>query len=211
MTAPKPTGDVTRLLDALNDGDAVDRDVRAELYTRIYDELHELAEMHRGRWLGNDTLNTTALVHEAYIKLIGSNGRFENRSHFLAVASKAMRQVLSSYARRQSAQKRGGAAPDVTLNEEILIPPEKAEAFVALETALSRLEDIDLRAAEVVECRFFGGLTVTETAEALDISERTVAREWVAARTWLYGELTRELGSAVHSGSGWLSLHESTC
>lgn len=193
MALSPDSGEVTRLLDALQGGETANGDAREELYRRVYDELHWLARHHRGRWNGNDTLNTTAIVHEAYLKLVGGEGSYTSRAHFMAVASKAMRQVLYTYAERQSAQKRGGDASTVPLDEAVLVPPQRAESVLALEDALARLERVDARAAQVVECRFFGGLGVEETAEALGMSPRTVARDWAMARTWLYGELKRDL------------------
>ena len=186
--------DVTHLLEILHEGGAGESVARDELYERVYPELHALAGAQRARWQGNATLNTTAIVHEAFLKLVGGEGRYAGRAHFMAVACKAMRQVLYSYAQKQAAQKRGGGETDVPLDEAALIPPDRAEAFVALEEALSRLEAVDGRAAQVVECRFFGGLNMEETAEVLGTSPRTVARDWTAARTWLYGELQREMG-----------------
>ncbi|MEM1054354.1 MAG: ECF-type sigma factor [Bacteroidota bacterium] len=193
MSAPPPdapAGDVTRLLDALRRGEA---DSEA-LFRRLYDELRRLARHHRARWHGNETLNTTALVHEAYFKLIGSVEGFENRSHVLGVASRAMRQVLVTYAEAQRALKRGGGVPDIPLDDALqmgdpLLSDEQAETITALDEALVRLGKADERAARVVECRFFGGMTVEETAEALDLSVATVGRSWRAARAWLYGEL----------------------
>ncbi|NNF57575.1 MAG: sigma-70 family RNA polymerase sigma factor [Rhodothermaceae bacterium] len=196
MPASPDASDVTRLLEALQGDESARDEAREVLYRRVYDELRRLARQHRARWHGNDTLNTTALVHEAYLKLVGGERDYANRAHFLAVASKAMRYVLYSYAERQAAQKRGGGTPDLPLDETILVPPHRAEAFVALEEALARLEAVDARAAEVVECRFFGGLEVEETADALGVSPRTVARDWSMARAWLYGELKRDLLSA---------------
>ncbi|MEL6616194.1 MAG: ECF-type sigma factor [Bacteroidota bacterium] len=186
-----PAGDVTRLLDALRRGEA---DSEA-LFRRLYDELRTLAHHHRARWRGNETLNTTALVHEAYFKLIGSVDDFENRSHVLGVASRAMRQVLVTYAEAQRAQKRGGGVPNLSLDEAVagnasgLLTDEQADTIAALDEALDRLARADERAARVVECRFFGGMTVEETAEALGLSVATVGRSWRAARAWLYGEL----------------------
>ena len=193
MSVSPGASEVTRLLDALQRDGTARKEAREALYRRVYDELHRLARHHRARWHGNDTLNTTALVHEAYLKLVGGEGDYESRAHFMAVASKAMRYVLYSYAERQAALKRGGGTPDLPLDETILVPPHRVEAFVSLEEALVRLEVVDERAAQVVECRFFGGLDVDETAEALGISARTVARDWAMARTWLYGELKRDL------------------
>ncbi len=184
-----PTGEVTRLLDELRRGEPVGD----ELFASVYEALRRIARSHRARWRGNDTLNTTALVHEAYLKLVGGGGGYENRAHFLAVAAKAMRHLLISYAERQAAQKRGGGQADLTLDEALFVPEGRAEELLALEEALTRLEQVDPRAAEVVECRFFAGLDAEETAEALGISRRTVTRDWEAARAWLYGELRDDL------------------
>lgn len=178
-----PTDEVTRLLDELRRGEPVGD----ELFASVYEALRRIARSHRARWHGNDTLNTTALVHEAYLKLAG--GDYENRAHFLAVAAKAMRHLLISYAERQAAQKRGGGQADLSLDEALFVPEGRTEELLALEEALTRLEQVDPRAAEVVECRFFAGLDAEETAEALGISRRTVTRDWGAARAWLYGEL----------------------
>ena len=184
-----PPGDVTRLLDALRRGEA-DSDA---LFQRLYDELRTLARHHRARWRGNETMNTTALVHEAYFKLLGSVEGFENRSHVLGVASRAMRQVLVTYAEARRALKRGGGIPDLSLDDAFtdgaLLSEEQAETVTALDEALTRLAKADERAARIVECRFFGGMSVEETAEALGLSVATVGRSWRAARAWLYGEL----------------------
>ena len=185
-----PTGEVTRLLDELRRGEPVGD----ELFASVYEALRRIARSHRARWHGNETLNTTALVHEAYLKLVGGDGGgYENRAHFLAVAAKAMRHLLISYAERQAAQKRGGGQADLPLDEALFVPEGRAEELLALEEALRRLEQVDPRAAEVVECRFFAGLDAEETAEALGVSRRTVTRDWGAARAWLYGELRDDL------------------
>lgn len=199
--------EVTHLLEKLRAGGPAESEARDALYERVYAELHALAGAQRARWQGNATLNTTAIVHEAFLKLFGGNGNYDGRAHFMAVACKAMRQVLYSYAEGQAAQKRGGPHADRQLDEEMLIPPERSEAFVALEEALVRLEGHDFRAAQVVECRFYGGLSIEETAEVLGISPRTVARDWVAARTWLFGELQEELGLADNQGDGRSGPH----
>ena len=183
-------GDVTLLLDALRRGEA---DSEA-LFQRLYTELRALARHHRSRWNGNDTLNTTAIVHEAYFKLVGSVEGFEDRAHVLGVASRAMRQVLVTYAEARRALKRGGGVPDVRLDEAsgadaALLSDDQADTIAELDEALRRLARTDGRAARVVECRFFGGMTVDETAEALGLSSATVGRSWRAARAWLYGEL----------------------
>lgn len=186
-------GDVTRLLNALNRGEQLDADAHDELFARVYGALHRIARQQRARWKGNETLNATALVHEAYLKLVGSGGEYENRSHFLAVASRAMRHLLINYAQHQSSQKRGGGEIDLPLDEALLIPEQRGEELLALDDALQRLQEVDPRAAKVVECRVFGGLSAEETAEALGVTRRTVSRDWSAARAWLYGELRRDL------------------
>lgn len=182
-------GDVTRLLNALKRGEELDAQAHEELFTRVYDALHRIARYQRARWKGNETLNATALVHEAYLKLLGSGADYENRSHFLAIASRAMRHLLISYAQRQASQKRGNGELDLSLDEALLIPQQRSEELLALDEALDRLKEADPRAAQVVECRVFGGLTAEETADALGVTRRTVTRDWVAARAWLYGEL----------------------
>jgi len=194
--SPGPSGDVTRLLDKLRQGESISD----ALFRQVYNELRGLARQHRARWKGNETLNTTAIVHEAYLKLVGGEGDYANRKHFMAVASKAMRHLLITYAERQSAQKRGGGEAEVTIDEALLVPAETADELLALEDALKRFEAVDPRAAEVVECRFFGGLDADEIAEVLDISRRTVTRDWTAARAWLYAELTRTQGNASVPG-----------
>ena len=171
------------------------------LFDRLYADLRRIAHRHRARWVGDETLNTTALVHEAYLKLDGAGAKLavESRAHLLAVASRAMRQVLLSYAEAQNAQKRGGGADRVSLDEGLVAAPlteAQADRASALEGALRKLEAVDARAARVVECRFFGGLSVDETAEALGVSEATVSRAWRTARAWLYGELKSDATGA---------------
>jgi len=193
--APPPPDDaeVEALIAALRRGDADP----AALYRRLYGELHRLARAQRARWHGNWTMNTTALVHEAYAKLAGKDD-FESRAHVLATASRAMRQVLVSYAEGRAAQKRGGGTPDLPLEEARAVPLSDAQAddVLALDDALARLAGRDERAARVVECRFFGGLSVAETADALGVSEATVTRSWRLARAWLHGELAGGLPDA---------------
>ena len=195
---PTPTDDATALLDRLAEGGAP----ASALFDRAYGELRRIARAHRARWAGDATLNTTALVHEAYLKL--AEHPVEGRAHLLAVASRAMRQVLASYAEARLAQKRGGGAAHVEIDDDLDGAPlteAQADRAAALEGALRRLEQADPRAARVVECRFFGGLSVDETARALGVSPATVARSWRAARAWLRaelaGEVTEALGLAV--------------
>lgn len=171
-----------RLIQAARDGDPEAVDV---LFSQAYDELRHLARVVRRR-ASQETLNTTALVHEAYLKLTpGREMSIQDRAHFLHIVARAMRQVLIDAARRKQAVKRADLA--VTAALDAAAPPIQLRALqlVALEDALQQLEDIDPRRANVVECRFFGGMTVPETAEALGISTPTVKRDWRVARAWL--------------------------
>ncbi len=182
-SAPPSPGEITRLLEALASGrdGAVDA-----LFAATYDELKALAGAQRRRWRGDDTLSTTALIHEAYLKLgRRPRPRWEHRGHFFAVASTAMRQILVNYARDKRVAKRGGDAQPVSVDAEQLVADSAVEELLALDEALRQLAAIDARQAQVVECRFFGGLTVAETAEALDVSPATVKRDWTVARAWL--------------------------
>ena len=186
--------EVTRLLDALRDESLRDESLHDasfdRLFALVYDELHRQAHRQRAGWANARTLDTTALVHEAYAKLVGgADLAFESRAHLLAVAAKAMRQVLLDYAKAQRAQKRGGGYDRVTLNEERVAPDEPTSRLFALEAALERLGAMSPEAARIVECRFFGGMSVEETAEALGLSDSTVKRRWRTARAWLYRAL----------------------
>ena len=164
----------------------------------VYDELRRVAHRQLGAEPTGHTLSTTALVHEAYLKLVDqSRTEWQDRAQFFAIASRAMRRILIDYARRHRALRRGGR-PDgtppmpVSLDEAELPVAERAEALLALDAALDRLGQVDPRVARVVECRFFAGLTEEETAAALGVSRRTVAREWVVAKGWLHQELSRD-------------------
>ncbi|MFN0181009.1 MAG: ECF-type sigma factor [Gemmatimonadales bacterium] len=161
-----------------------------QLFGRVYDELRRLAHVVRGGRAG-DTLNTTALVHEAYLKLASAKVlEVKSRPHFFALAARAMRQILVDAARRHLAQKRGGDAPlAITLDESIFHDPLRPSQLVALDDALARLDAIDPRRARVVEHRIFAGLTADETAALLGVSRPTVERDWRAARAWLAVEL----------------------
>ncbi len=193
MGAEQTQTTVTRLLEALQAGnyDALDA-----LFPLVYDELKGLAHRQRRYWQGNYTLNTTALVNEAYLKLVGPAPlEVESRAHFFALAAKAMRHILCNYARDRRTQKRGGGAEHLPLDEamgagrQVVFSEEQAHTLLALDDALRRLEKSDPRQSKIVECRFFGGLTVEETAAALDISPRTVKRDWAMAQAWLQGEM----------------------
>lgn len=167
-----------------------------ELLPLVYDELHRLAERQRHRWQGDETLNTTALVHEAYFRLADhSSHEWRNRAHFLSVASTAMRQILIDYAKRKRVGKRGGQRPHVPLHEveaALQIEPSSEvcdEILVMLDDSLRRLGQRDPRQMRIVECRFFGAMSVEDTAEALGVSPATVKRGWAMAQAWLYRDL----------------------
>jgi RNA polymerase sigma factor (TIGR02999 family) len=173
-----------------------------ELFPVVYRELRELAHRHRERWSGNATLNTTALVHEAYIKLASPGKRcWDGEAHFLATAGRAIRQILINYARAQDTQKRGGAWHRVALSEEILLPEDQSrtnglqwkETLLALNKSLERLEARNERHARIVECRFFAGMTIQQTADGLGVSVPTVTRAWALARAWLHRDLRQRL------------------
>jgi len=186
-------GNVTRVLEEVRGGsrDAVDR-----LLPLVYDELRRIAARQLRNRGGGVTVQPTMLVHEAYLKLIGpSQGEWKDRAHFLGVAARAMRQVLIDYARRRMADKRGGGWERTTLAgqaDELSMPLEE---LLALDAALDRLAALDERLRQVVECRFFAGMTEDEIAEALGVSARTVRRDWLKARAWLHSELYRDAGT----------------
>jgi RNA polymerase sigma factor (TIGR02999 family) len=171
---------------------ADDRPVDA-LLPIVYEELRRLAAAYLRRERPGQTLQPTALVHEAYLRLMKDRpDRWQNRAHFCAIAAHSMRQILIERARARGAQKRGGAQPRVTLDEALVAADGREEPsvdLVALDDALARLEAIDAEQARLVELRFFGGLTIEETAEAMNISPATVKRHWTVARAWLAREL----------------------
>lgn len=179
--------DVSRLLDAYSAGD---REVLDELLTLLYEELRRLARARmRGERAGH-TLQTTALVNEAYLKLVRLDRiEYRNRAHFFAIAARAMRNVLVDHAERRGAQKRGGDWVAVALEEDRLAEPGPSVDLLAFEQALARLEALEPRHARVVECRLLAGMSIDETAEALEVSAATVSRDWALARAWLNREL----------------------
>lgn len=194
-------GDVTRLLERATEGDSSALD---DLFPLVYGELRRIARGQRRRVAAtdrNDTLNTTALVHEAYLRLVGwEDPAWRHRGHFYAVAAKAMRQILIDHARRQRAGKRGGDRKRVafdeverTLRAEDPLSPGAADAVLALEGALQRLEEESERHARIVELRFFAGMTIPDTAKSLGISPATVKRGWAVARSWLHRDLRERL------------------
>lgn len=178
---------VERLIQDLREGesDAMDR-----LMPLVYDELRRIAHRELVRRRPGDTLDTSALVHEAYVKLADPDGAsWNDRGHFFAVCATAMRHIIVDYALKQRTLKRGGEMRRVSLDEARLMPEQRAEELLALDEALHRLSRLSPRLSRVVECRFFGGLSVAETATALGCSPRTVDRDWQKAKAWLYREV----------------------
>ena len=169
--------------------DAVDR-----VFPLVYDELRRIARAHLAREQDGHTLATTALVHEAYLRLVDvTRVEWRDRVHFLSMASRAMRRILIDYAREQQAQRRGGGARPVTLDEALVASDLQTETLIALDTELDRLGTLNPRLVRVVECRFFGGMTEDETAEELGVTSRTVRSDWVKARGWLRSALARSV------------------
>jgi RNA polymerase sigma factor (TIGR02999 family) len=184
-----PAKDVTQLLVAWSNGDQTALD---ELIPLVYEELHRLAQRRLGRERLGHTLQPTALVHEAYLRLIDQkNVRWQNRAHFFAVAAQLMRRILVDYARRRHYAKREGGALRVTFDEAELVSKERAADVVALDDALTALATLDPRKSQIVELRFFGGLSIEETAEALGVSPGTVMRDWTLAKAWLQREISK--------------------
>jgi RNA polymerase sigma factor (TIGR02999 family) len=182
--------DVTQLLVAWSNGDQAALDRLMPLVDR---ELHRLAHHYMRRENAGHTLQTTALVNEAYLKLIDQKHvRWKNRAHFFALSAKLMRRILVDHARGRKYAKRGGGDHRITFDEALVVSSERSADLVALDEALDKLTAIDERKGKVVELRFFGGLSVQETAEALEISAVTVMREWSMAKAWLYHSLNNE-------------------
>jgi RNA polymerase sigma factor (TIGR02999 family) len=183
---PAAAHEVTRLLQRLRAGDA---DARERLFPLVYEELRQVARRALRRERPDHTLRPTELVHEAFLKLGAAEGPWQDRAHFLGVAARAMRQILVDHARRRLAGKRGGGMVPTTLEDigsDEGLPPEEV---LALDAALDRLEQMDARLRSLVEYRFFGGLSDREIAELLQVSERTVNRDWAKARAWLHKEV----------------------
>ena len=188
MTAPPSSHRVTELLVRWRGGDGRALD---ELMPLVYDELRRLAAHYmRGERPGH-TLQTSALVNEAYLRLAGHREmQWQNRAHFFAVAAQAMRRILVDHARRRGGRKRGGGGHKVDLDEALIVSDERAAEVVALDDALARLAEIAPRKSQLVELRFFGGLTIEEAAEVLGVSPGTVMREWTFTKAWLLKEMS---------------------
>jgi RNA polymerase sigma-70 factor, ECF subfamily len=193
ISASKATpNQVTQLLARWSSGD---RNAGEALIPLVYGELRRLARSFFRRQRSNHTLQSTALVHEAYMRLLGHEEvHFENRAHFFAVAAQLMRRILVDHARKHSAAKRGGSNVTLVLDEAIAASAKSEVDLEGLDDALSSLAALDARQASIVEMRFFGGLSIEETAKVLDISPATVKREWTTARTWLFDKMTRKAG-----------------
>ena len=186
--APAPQGEVTRLLIAWRAGD---REALDRLIPLVYAELHRMAERHLRRERPGHTLQPTAIVNEVYLKLLGRQGSdWRDRAHFFAVAAQSMRRILVEHARHRDAKKRGGHGTRYLLDTVVLTEP-RAVDLMALDDALAKLSALDEEQGRVVELRFFGGLTEEETAEVLSVSSRTIKRKWVAAKTFLFRELSK--------------------
>jgi RNA polymerase sigma-70 factor (ECF subfamily) len=181
--------EVTALLTAWSDGDESAYD---KLVPLVYEELHRLAHRYMRRERDGHTLQTTALVGEAYMRLVGQRVEWQNREHFFAASARLMRRILVDHARSRGYQKRGGGARRVPLEDVLEMTEERATELVALDEALDALARIDERKARVVELRYFGGLEIEETAQLLGVSPNTVKRDWRTARAWLYKAVTSD-------------------
>ncbi|HEX8369041.1 MAG TPA: sigma-70 family RNA polymerase sigma factor [Pyrinomonadaceae bacterium] len=181
---------ITQLLKKWSEGN---QEVLDKLMPLVYEELRRQASRYRRRERANHTLQTTALIHEAYLKLIDQNQvEWQNRTHFFAIAAQAMRRILVDYARERNRDKRGGAAENLPLEEAaFVVSEEKNVDLVALDEALNRLAEFDERQARVVELRYFSGLSIDETADILGISNVTVRRDWNMAKAWLHRQITK--------------------
>jgi len=170
-----------------------DREALEELMPLVYEELRRLAHYYLRQERADHTLQSTALVHEAYLRLAGQNPpQWQNRAHFFGIAAHIMRQILVEYARGRSTAKRGGNAVTLTLDEAVAVPQGMDVDVVALDRALTELSGMDAQQGRIVELRFFAGLTIEDTSEVLGISPATVKRDWVAARAWLFRAMTGE-------------------
>jgi RNA polymerase sigma-70 factor, ECF subfamily len=188
--------DVTVMLRQLSNGN---QEVLAELIPLVYDELRRLAAYHLRHERSNHTLQATALVHEAYLRLVDQRDMdWKNRAHFFGVAAHLMRRILLMHARQHHAAKRGGAVQKISLDEAVVFTRERSAELVALDELLNRLAELDPQQARIVELRVFGGLSVEETADLIGIGTATVKRDWAMAKAWL----AREMGSTADRESG---------
>jgi RNA polymerase sigma factor (TIGR02999 family) len=177
---------VTQLLNAWRDGD---NDALEKLIPLVYEELHRLAARYMRKEYAGHTLQTTALVNEAYCRLIDQKGAWQNRGHFYAIAAQLMRRILVDHAKSRLRSKRGGRAEKISLNETAFIPQSESSELIRLDDALKHLAEIDSKKSRIVELKFFGGLRMEEIAEVEQLSKRTTEREWRKAKAWLYNEM----------------------
>ncbi len=190
---PRQEHEITQLLAEWSDGN---QNALDDLYPLVYDELHRLARRYMSKERKGHTLQTTALINEAYVRMVDQrNVRWANRSHFFAISAQIMRRILIDHARRQAYAKRGGGARQVSLDETAMVVQGDLSEFLRLDEALKSLAEMDPRRSQVVELKYFGGLNNDEIAEVLKISKNTVIRDWNMARAWLHRQLT---GSAAH-------------
>jgi RNA polymerase sigma factor (TIGR02999 family) len=186
MTPSQPN-DVTQLLVAWSNGNQAARD---QLMSVVYEELHRLARRYMSRESPGHTLQTSALVNEAFLRLVDQKSvQWQNRAHFYGIAAQMMRRILVDYARGRTYAKRGGGAPTVTLDEGLIVSDQRSAEVVAVHEALEQLMKLDPRKGQIVELRFFGGLSIEETASVLDVSPGTVMRDWTLAKAWLHREM----------------------
>jgi RNA polymerase sigma factor (TIGR02999 family) len=189
------TGEVTRLLGEVGQGK---KDAMNQLLPLVYDELHRLARSYFRRERGEHTLQPTALVHEAYIRMVDQKAPMDSRGHFLAVAATQMRRILLDYARKHRAERRGGGGQKVMLEDTMAIGEQRPIDMIALDTALTQLQMLDSEQSQLVELRFFGGLSVEETAKVMGVSPATIKRSWNSARAFLHREMT---GGTIDAGA----------
>ena len=185
----QPADDITQMLIELTDGN---QDVVDQILPHIYGELRRLAGSYLRRERSDHTLQPTALVHEAYMKLVDQRHvKWQNRAHFFGIAAQVMRRILMDHARKHKAEKRGGEADKLPLEDEILVvSTNRSDQLLALDEALETLAKLDPQKAKIVELRYFGGLSIEETAEVMGVSVPTINRQWRTAKAWLYGQLT---------------------
>jgi RNA polymerase sigma factor (TIGR02999 family) len=189
MGSPSPSPEVTRLLVSWSKGDEA---ALEHLLPLVYGELRRLASAYLRRERPNHTLQSTALVHEAFMRLVNQQDvQWKNRAHFYAIAAQMIRRILVDYARSQHAEKRGAGAVKLALDEAVDVPQKADVDLLGLNGALDRLAELDPRQSRIVELRFFAGLSIEETAEVMQLSPASIKREWTSARAWLFREMTR--------------------
>jgi RNA polymerase sigma-70 factor, ECF subfamily len=192
---PQSVGDVTFLLAELTKGS---EEAAGKLIPLVYAELRRLAGSYMRKERPDHTLQATALVHEAYLKLVEQRVvNWQSRAHFFGISAQIMRRILVDHARGHLRDKRGGKQQEVPLDDAFVFAPQQSSELVKLDEALSRLAELDPRQAKIVELRFFGGLTVEETSEVMGVSPKTVKRDWSVAKAWLHGELTQTHATAA--------------